>query len=146
MGRYIKPEDLYRRYSQTSGTNPAVVDSHYIYYAENYIDELLGPYFTVPFSSDNVTAKDLALEYTYILSADLKFEDREKREAHWLKRIDRLIDGKSGMQVTSATMYAVNGTIYNSTENYHPVFGMGDPEDYFVDSSQVYDEYQDRHI
>lgn len=145
MGRYLQANDLFVRYSQVSDT-PANIESHYIYYAENYLDSLLGPYFTVPFSSDNITAKDLSLEWTYILTADLKFEDREKREAHWLKKIDRLIDGKAGMQVSSGQVLSIGGTISNTTQSYHPTFGVGDIEDYLVDSSQVHDEFQDRHL
>lgn len=146
MGRYLQPEDLYRRYNTTSGINPADINSHYIYYAEAKVDATFGPYLTVPFSDNNITVKDLTLEWTYILCGNLKVEDRQEKEKAWMEWAKRIINGQEQMIVTSGdAINATQGAIHNTTQGYHPTFGILDVEDSLVDSSQQYSEWLERH-
>ena len=78
MGRYCTSSDCIARYNRLSKIDSAQteIDSHFISFAENELDGLLSPKFTVPFSSNNVTAKDLAIDLTYLRAGNLKFEER----------------------------------------------------------------------
>lgn len=146
MGRYITSSEFFARYSQIKDYGANHVESHFILYAENQLDSMLSNYFTTPFSSDNLTAKDLSMELTYIRSADLKFADREKREEHFMKKIKALINGETSMVSSSGVLSTVGDTISITNGQYHQTFGMGDVENYLVDSSQTYDEFLERHI
>lgn len=134
-------DDVITRYGDIARNGDAVaISSHYLLYAENELNSRLAPYYTTPFSSNNITAIDLAIDLAYYRLARpsenaLKvYEDAEMR-------IGRLIKGEEAMIDSSGeTLGYVADTIWSSTQDYHPTFGMGDIEYFAVSSQQVMDE------
>jgi len=148
MGRYINWDDVMHRYPETSNIGGATeVGCAHIYYAEYELDGLLSRYYTTPFSTNNITAKDLAIDLAYLRLGNFKLSDDDRKQfrEEIMMKIQKLIDGEAGMQLVDGTVvYTAGETIYSSTSDYHPVFGFS-PEEYFeVDSSLVEDEEWDR--
>lgn len=139
-------DDLLIRYPKVSQVGDAKdVNSAFIAFAENEINGLLADFFTVPFSSNNMTAKDLAVELAYARLGVVKISDADKIREMVYKRINRIIEGKERMVLDDGTVLgSVGDAIYSSDSNYHHTFGVGHIEDMFVDSSQIYDEDQER--
>lgn len=142
MSDYITWKDVLNRYPVVDRVGGASeVGSAYVRYAERELEGMLTGFFTVPFSSNNLTAKDLAIDLTYMRISNLKSEDRKEFRDELMGRIQALKDGQASMMTTSGdVLQAVGGTIYSTTQNYEPVFGMGDTLDFHVDSGQLLDE------
>lgn len=150
MGRYINWDDVTLRYPEveTRNAGAAAVGSAYIQYAEAAIDGMLASHFTTPFSSNNLTAKDLSVELVYariIRKADK--EAAAMAAAGVSSMVTMLKNGSLGMVTTSGDIIANNGTgdeIWSTTQNYHSIFGVNDPKLSPIDSSQIYDEESER--
>lgn len=142
MGRYCTVDEVRGRYSELDTMAKFDITSYHLPYAEMELDGYMAPYYTVPFSSNNLTAKDLAIDLTYIRIANLKAEDREQFRKEILDRIKMYQSGAMAMMTSSGTAVSVGGaaSAWSTTENYHPVFGIGDITDFKVDSSEVYAE------
>lgn len=142
MSDYINWKDVVDRYPGIERVGGASeVGSVYVEYAERELEGMLAGFFTTPFSSNNLTAKDLAIDLTYARIANLKMEDRKEFRDEVLGRIQALKEGQAAMVTTSGdVMQAVGDTVYSNTQNYVPVFGMGDTLDFRVDSGQLLDE------
>jgi hypothetical protein len=123
------------------------VESHYILFAENDLDSRLGPYFAVPFSSNNVTATDLSIDLSY--ARVIIYDDPKKYEAIMGRvngMIDDLIAGTVSMVTDSGDLITSSNAneAWSNTMGYHGAFGVGDFVDFQVDSSQLYDEESER--
>jgi len=125
----------------------AAAESAFVALAEAELDSRLGAYFTVPFSSDNLTAKALAIDLTYILAAG---PDDPERVAAVQTRVDKaigeLIDGRRRMMTSNGAALASAGaqTVWSPSQGYVPIFGLDHPAEWEVDSSQLYDIAVDR--
>ena len=76
MTRYIDWSDVAARHPSIGVDFDATqVNSTHIPYIETQVDGLLAPAFTVPFSNNNLTVKDLCIELTYIRMANLSADD-----------------------------------------------------------------------
>lgn len=141
-------DELESRFSRVSDYGQTVVTSHYLLYAENHVNGLLAGHFTVPFSSNNLTAKDLIIELTYLRCGDLKISELEKREKMFMNRIEALRNGDEVMMTSSGDMMIAGGTLVptSNTEDYTPVFGMSDAELSEVDPDQIEDEEDGRDL
>lgn len=131
------------RYPETSSYADATqADSHYVAYAIAELEGRLSRGFAVPFSDNNMTAKDLSIDLTY--AKMIRFKDQEKAAAinsYIGGRIDALLSGAESMQVTSGSaLAAIGDVVYSTTQNYHPVFGMSPPTLLQVSSQEVIDE------
>lgn len=141
--------DVVARYPEQAALKDATqINCHYIPYAVADIESRLAPRFTVPFSSNNLTAKDLMVDAVY--AAVYRFKDPKKAEAvekRIAERIAALLAGKADMMLSDGTTLAsVGGTIYSTTENYDPVFSMLPVEDAVVDPGQLQDEWDARNL
>lgn len=140
---YIDWNDVILRYPAIERVGDATeVGSTYIRYAENYLNGRLSTKFTVPFSSNNFTAKDLSIDITYGRIGNMKAEDREKFIEKIDDRINRLLNGEENMVADDGTIIAQTdgGSIWSTTQDYAPIFGFGDIEDFEVDPDLVRDE------
>lgn len=145
MGRYVTLTDLVTKYSQLTQISSVEIDSYHIAYAENQLDGMFAGYFTVPFSDNNMTAKDLALDLAYLSAGNIKEEDYKALYDRLLNRVMRIKNGDEGMVTVDGTILQSGGSaIWSTTKDYHPVFGMGSELDFTVDSEQVDDEYWSR--
>lgn len=143
MGRYaVYSGDVINRYPRclTDSRAATLVDSTYLLPAEAEVDARLGARFSVPFSSNNMTVKDLVIDMTMLRMGTYKERDEELRAAVDA-RIKALLDGTMVMVTASGTVasYAASGVI-STTMSYHPVFGVGSVTDMEPDEQRVEDE------
>src|SRR5262245_55008262 len=62
-GRYINWDDIVNRFTGFANVADAVkAASHYVCYAEAEVDARLAPKYTPPFSNNNMTVRDLAID------------------------------------------------------------------------------------
>lgn len=149
MGRYCTYSEVITRYRKASDVGSVAIDSNYIVFAENDLDSKLGKHFTVPFSSNNLTAKDLAIDLSY--ARVIRFSDAElatKINDTIGKTIDDLVNGNIAMLTSSGdTMYSstASNLAWSNTMSYSPSFGMDDEMWLGVTSAQLTDEYEARY-
>jgi hypothetical protein len=141
----INWKDVNDRYPETAKIADATqADSSWVPYAIAELHARLSPGFTVPFSDNNLTAKDLAIDLTF--SKYYRYKDEEKAAAvnsFVSGQIDMLLAGAMSMVTTSGdTLASVGGTVYVSGADYHPVHGIG-PIEYSVPSSAEINAEQD---
>jgi len=150
MPRYITFADVAARYPEIAkGKDATQVDGTYILYAEAEVDARLAPSFTVPFSSNNLTVKDLAIDITFLKI--YMWKDPKKAAAinsYVCGRIDDLIAGNALMITTSQGTIdsSMGGSAFSTTMDYHPVHGMSDAIALTVSSQEIIDEENARGV
>jgi hypothetical protein len=108
------------------------VGSDYLPYAAARLEGWLAPYFTVPFSNNNVTARDLTIDLAYLL---LLQRSKEPRDAQPLAaavqaRLDGLAAGREAMITSSGdALFAdvARGGVWGSTAGADPRLGLRAP-------------------
>lgn len=66
MGKYIDWSDVTDRYPEIATLQGSdEFAENYVVYAEGLVEGLLADYYTLPFSNNNLTVKDLAIEAAY---------------------------------------------------------------------------------
>lgn len=142
MGRLIDYSDVVGRYEELSkAAGSTDMDAAFIQPAEVQIEGRLSSKFTSPFSSNNLTAKDLCIDEVYY---KMMLTRQPKKAAEMRKaidgRIERLLMGES-MVTNSGDIIAGEASVgFITTSGYHPTFGMGDTLDFYVSSAQVSEE------
>ena len=112
----------------------------YLSFAEGIVTSALAGKFSAPFSSNNITVKDLVVDMVYIQTQLTR--QPEKAEAlrkYYNERISSLLSGDSDM-VDSSGMIAgtvVGDPVWSNTMDYHPTFGNGDPVTWEVSSAMT---------
>ena len=142
MGRYINWSDVVDRYPEINTRGgAAVISSTYIVYAESFVEGMLNSHFTPPFSNNNQTIKDLAIDCVFWRAARFKDENAIQVKSDFYSVISMLKDGKMSMVTDEGLILAAgNGSIgYSTTQSYHSSFGMDEPINWRVDSSHVSD-------
>lgn len=139
MSDLVNWKNVVERYPQIERVGGASeISSVYVEYAERELEGYLAGYYTVPFSSNNLTAKDLSIDLTYLRIGNLKAKDRKEFREEVMGRIKQLQIGAASMMTSSGgQLQSVGELVYSDSKDYHPVFGMGDTLDFAVDSSQV---------
>jgi hypothetical protein len=140
--RYINWEDVVGRYSEAERFNggSAIVNSFYVPYGETMVEGALAGYFTIPFSNNNLTIKDLAIDAVFIKMALLKAEDIQILKDSLEKRILSLRDGSMSMIAIDGTVIGQATMAINSTTKDHvPVYDVGPVEGWEVGSDQLLD-------
>lgn len=149
MGAIITWINATARYSELdklpNGTVGGVQDD-LIAMAEAQVHGRLASRYTVPFSNNNLTARDLAIDVLFVQNVMAREPKKAAAISDSLdKRIAALLTGAAVMVVSSGTAISMVGeTAWSNTMNYHPVFGMGHVAGMAVDSSQLIDEDSDR--
>ena len=141
--------DVNRRYPETLKIADATqADSSWVPFAIAELHARLSPGFTVPFSTNNMTAKDLAIDLTF--AKVYRFKDIEKADAVMTyvgAQIDMLLGGRLQMITTSAdVLAATGGTVTLTGTPDHPIYGIGPTEYSVVSSSEIIAEQNDRGI
>ena len=143
MARYVNWDDVVGRYPGIASIGGAdQVGSDYIQYAEVEIEGRLAERYTVPFSDNNLTIRDLVIDLVYVKAGNLSVEDYEQMADRLDKRIERLLEGREAMVTTSGDIIqrADEGAAWSSTQDYAPTFGVGDVLDMHPDDTQIEDE------
>jgi len=148
MGRYIDWEDVIDRYPvlNTLGGSDEI-SSTYIVYAEAMTEGLLASKYTVPFSNNNMTVKDLSIDYAYWMAARFKLEDAVAVYSAYFGTIRMLKKDQMEMILTDGTLVTdarKNTGIYSTTQSYHSAFGIDEPDNWRVDSDQMSDAQDSR--
>lgn len=133
---YATYNDLIIRYptAQKWADTPLSVNSNFIYYAENELNGLLAPAFSVPFAVPPITVVDLTLDLAYArkqLTASPG--DAELIRNAVYSRIANILAGKESLITASGTVLSATDTtgdktIWSNTMNYPPVNTMLDAE------------------
>jgi len=140
----VRWSDVIGRYKVLSTLGgDSEVGSAYIGPAIAEVEGRLSGAYTVPFSDNNVTARDLAIDLVYAraqMSRDGNISDRVFKNID--ARIERLINGTMTMLTTSGDVLKSSGQgdAWSSTEDYPPTHGVSDIEVSIVSSQQLYDE------
>lgn len=146
MGRYIDYEELTGRYSQLfKGSEAESVGSHYIAFAEAEVDGRLGRTYSVPFDTTSGApdvVKDLAIDIAYLkatIGGKSKAWDGIKKSVD--ERFEMLLNGDMViLDASGSALTVVGDTVWSSTMNYHPVFGIGSDLDFVIDEDRLDDE------
>ena len=148
-GRYITWDDVVNRFTSFSDIAGAVkAASHHLAYAENYIDGVLGTKFTVPFSNNNLTVRDLAIDVVQMRAIRSSGSDEYKTlRADVSSRLAALLAGLEVMVTSSGTVSRPSAFAWSNTMDYHSVFSPVLSETLLgPDSDQVDDEEDVRGI
>lgn len=140
MGKYIDWGDVVDRHPVMSNVGDAIkMESTHILPAENEVDARLAPVFTVPFSSNNATAADLAIQLVYLRAGFLKEDNWTNYKSYIDERFDRLLDGSEAMLTSSGDVISSqDATVaYHTHAGYKPVFDLTDTIDQEVDPDLV---------
>ena len=145
----IEYDDIARAHKSVENLsyNADDVNSYHIPYAVAEMHSRLANYYTVPFSSNNWTAKHIAIELTYARIAPVKDDQRDKIRQDALDLIQALIDGSASMITDSGdtiSLSSSNSPIYSSEEDYHPIFTVDDPEYWVADEDKIDDLRDER--
>jgi hypothetical protein len=140
---YATYSDFAARYA--TRLSEAEVNSHYLPFASARLDGRLAPYFTVPFSLNNQTARDLTLDLAYLLvlqrsrdEADLAVMQRSLET-----RLAALANGEQAMVTTSGETILAQGArpvVWSTTARYRTVFDLRDAPLQEVDPQRLEEE------
>ena len=135
----INWDDVTGRYPALAKSRDATeMNSSYIAYALIELEERLSGGFTTPFSSNNLTAKDLAIDLVYTkLYRTTDIEKSKVLDDIVESRIRKLLSGDSQMRLSDGTTLTnVGDTVWSTTINYNPVFDTNPCETWEVSSSE----------
>lgn len=123
------------------------VGSHFLHHAANRLDSMLAGYFTVPLSSNNLTAKDLNIDLAYLLILQRSREPRDYEGLAGMieQRVKGLRAGTDAMVTDSGdALYRqpVDGEVWSTTQDFKPVFDLRTPEAQRVDPDRIEEEEQ----
>jgi len=138
--------DLIIRYPSVATVGGAKdISSAYNNFAENEINGLLSSYFTVPFSSNNLTAIDLAVDLMYARIGVTSIIDAQDIRQRVYDRVENIKNGMESMMLVDGTVLIPAGEpVFSSDTGYVHTFGVDHIEHMHVDSSKLYDEDRER--
>lgn len=139
---YATYSDFAERYPTRLGA--AEVTSHFLAPAARRLDAMLAGWFSVPFSANNVTARDLTLDLAQllILQRSKSPQDGEALARSVTERVAALRNGSAAMVTDSgdALHRSGEGGVWSSTRAYKPVFDLRDAPAQRVDPERLRDE------
>lgn len=141
---YATYEDFTQVYS-INNLGRTEIESHWLVDGYMIVNELLSPCFTTPFSSNNLTAKDLNIKFAYlgVLERTRRPDDSLELRNSLMSRITNICCGNAAMITTSGDSLfsnkSTNLTAWSSTEDYKSTFDMRDFEDQRVDPDMLED-------
>ena len=140
MGKYIEWDDVIDRYPELNTVSGAdEMGPTHIVHAEAFIESMLASNFTPPFSSNNMTIKDLCIDNVYYRAGRFKLNNAAQVWSDSLFFMEMLKSGEASMITTSGDVAGARsaGAVYSNTQSYHSAFGMDDVEDWSIDSDQI---------
>jgi phage gp36-like protein len=143
MGRYIDWEDVLDRYPELNTIGGAdQLSSAYIVYSEAYVDGILSPNFTPPFSNNNMIVRDLCIDWAYWRAARFKLDDAIEVKSSFFETVGLLKNGHLQMYDEAGTLIPAldKSFAWSNTQSYHTAFGMDDPVRWRIDEDQQDDD------
>ena len=143
MGRYIDWDDVVDRYPSLNTIGGAdEIASVYIVYGEAFVDAQLSNKYTLPFSKNNMTVRDLTIDCVYWRASRFNLEDAAEVKEVFFETIKMLKKGQMSMIDVNGDVVGVKKEIgiYSSTESYHSSFGMRPTIEQHIDPDLIEDE------
>ena len=131
------------------GISESEINSAWLPYGTQRVNEVLGGWYALPFSSNNITARQLTVDYAYlgVLVRTRKETDSKELKEELKERIASITSSGAPMFTDSAeAIYpdpSVNNvfSVYSSTKDYKPVFDLRDTEFQRVDPDQIREQF-----
>ena len=126
------------------------ISNQWMPYGALRVNERLGRVFTIPFSSNNQTARDLSVKYAYlgILLRTRNQEDSKELKEDLDLRIEDIIDGHSPMILDDGSGYFADGSSltssFSNTSGYNNTFNMLDAENQEIDPDLIDDLFDEQ--
>jgi len=144
----------YATYSEFSGfyspkgITQDEIENFWLVHGSLVVNERLGGHFTIPFSSNNETAKDLSIHFSYlgILNKTRNQTDSQELKTYLDERIASIVSSGTAMVTTDGfSIKASNGnprtTAWSNTQDYNPVFDHREAIYQRVDPDLIEDEF-----
>lgn len=147
MGKYIEWDDVVDRYPEIDSLSGSdELSPTYITYAEAYTEAALSGAFTPPFSSNNLTIRDLCIDCTYFRAGRGKLDNADAVKSDWFATIQMLTGGTMSMVTTSGAVILSDKSLgaYSSTQSYSTSFGFDAIEDWEIDCDHQQADYDAR--
>lgn len=131
------------------GIDETLINSSWLPHGALRVNEALGGAFTIPFSDNNQTAKDLSIHFAYlgILNRTRNQDDSGELRAYLQQRVTDITCYNHPMITdTGEALYAGKPTTFNvfgSTADYKNTFDMRDAKDQRVDPDLIDDLFNE---
>lgn len=142
--KYATVDEFTAVYS-LKGVSSADINDTWLPHGALRVNEELAGAFTVPFSSNNYTAKDLSIHFGYLglLMRTRKQDDSPELREYLQSRVAAMVSSGTPMMTDSGdAIYASNNIkneFWSSRETHKPVFDMRDAEQERVDPDLITD-------
>lgn len=146
MGAYIEAADLVKRYPTADTYGGADELEEGIAYAENAVNGMLAPGFSVPFTTGSAPqgVKDLTIDEAYRRLLMGRNSERAKELQEDIeRRVKSLLGGDSHLVDTDGSTIvatSTSGQVWSETMDYKPTFDMRDTEEQHIDPQRLDDE------
>lgn len=144
MGRYIEWTHVAEVYPVLSkgGLAPANVNTAFIVRCEAYVEGMLSNNFTSPFSSNNMTVRNLCIDYVYMNVAVNKDKNIKNVEKRFNDMIMALNNGAMNMIADDGSVIerATGQQAWSNTMSYHTSFGVDSYHNWETDDNQILDD------
>ena len=126
-----------------AGLSQTQLENHYLPAGSRYLDSRLSRAFTVPFSSNNLTARDMNIYSAMLLFLEGRTSKKDDAAEirllldGWIKD---LVEGNGTMSLSDDTVLASDGAqhdVWSTGQDYTPVFNVLDAEQQEVDPDLV---------
>lgn len=148
----MEPYATYQQYTMVyseKGIGQSEISSYWLFYGAQRVNECLGGFYTLPFSSNNATARQLSIDYGHlgILIRTRRQDDSEELINELEKRISYLTSSGSPMMTDSGESIFPDRNnvfdVYSSTKDWKPVFDLRDAVDQRIDPDQLDENWTD---
>lgn len=148
---YATYSDFTQIYNLLPRTTQAEVENHWLPHGALLVNEFLGKCFTIPFSANNETAKDLSVHFAYlgILERTRNQDDSEELRNALMHRVENICKGNAPMITTSGEALfpdvdtANKFDAWSTTQDYKNTFDMRDAIDQRIDPDYIDDLWLD---
>lgn len=146
----FEPYATFDQFSQVysaRGVSVEEINSYWLFYGAGRVNEEFGGVFTVPFSSNNWTARDLNIHFAYlgILERTLNQEDSEELRESIMSRVTDITSGGKAMLLDDGTTIQADklnlDDAWSDTMDYKPTFDMRDAADQRIDPDRIENDW-----
>jgi len=149
----VSPYATYAEFTQVysiRGVSESEISNYWLQHGTLRVNEALGGYFTLPFSTNNETAKDLSIHYGYlgILSRQRSGTvDELKIKQEIIDRVTDITCGNVPMILTNGTGLSTEGAArfdaWSTTQDFTNTFNMLPSDEQRVDPDLIDETRQD---
>ena len=127
MANYATLNEFLGRFPNTRVSSTDLNDT-WLTLGTTRVNEALGKCFTIPFSSNNQTAKELSIEFAYLgILQRTRAADSDEMLQLVTERVTNICSGNAPMVTTGGdAIFAtgVNNSVWSNTKGFNPTFDM----------------------